>query len=97
MERNLAQLRDSSGSGQAADFLNLLKRAAPALAAGGKVAALRYDGAVLQVDIEFPSTSNVESARTALTARGLKAELLDSQAREGKVLARLRAGIAGKS
>jgi len=97
MERNLAQLQGARGPGQASDFLSLLSRASPALLLEGKLTSVKYDGSALQVDMEFAAQASAEAARAALAGRGLKADIVDSKAHGGRVLARLRIAVARKT
>lgn len=92
MARQLATLQAGSGSPGAGDLLPLLASAAPALQAMPKarLRMLQYSDNSLTLDVTLADFQGMEALKNALIARGLQAEVLSANNREGAVDGRVK-------
>lgn len=79
MQRNLAELRHSTGLPDDGDFLPLLDASAPTLSMlpAGSVRGLHYESGRLDVDIKLSRGSDIQDLRLRLRNKGLGVQLGD--------------------
>ena len=92
MERLISGMQGKSGKASANDLLPLLNDAAPVMQAspGVKLRGLEYGDARLTLDVTLPDYQTMETVKNALTARGLRVEVVGANSGASGVEGRLR-------
>ena len=96
MQRNLADLRRSSGQQQSDDFLPLLGKALPLLNGVSKVETLNYDQGVLKLDLLYQDSAAAENLKIDLLKTLPGAQIESTNQKPGGVSLRLAISGAGK-
>ena len=99
MERNLAALQAGSGGLAASDLLPLLETIAPAFQANPqtRLRTVQYGEASVTLDVTLADFQGMEAMKNALVARGLQAEVLSANSREGAVDGRVKVKTGGRT
>ena len=99
MERNLAALQAGSGGLAASDLLPLLETLAPAFQANPqtRLRTVQYGEASVTLDVTLADFQAMETMKNALVARGLQAEVLSANSREGAVDGRVKVKTGGRT
>jgi general secretion pathway protein L len=97
MERNVASLRASSGGLAAGDLLPLLASTAQAMQASPQahLRGLQYADTTLTLDVSVPDFQAMEAMKNTLSSRGLHADVLSANSREGAVDGHVRIKAGG--
>ena len=95
MRRNVADLRRAAGEPDATDFVPVLARLAPALAAAGlRPQSLRYERGELALDLAVAPDDTREKVASRLRVPGLRVQVERIAAGAGGPVATVRIGVA---
>lgn len=99
MERNLTALQAGSGGLAAHDLLPLLESIAPAFQATPqtRLRTIKYGEASVTLDVTLGDFQAMEAMKNALVARGLQAEVLSANSREGAVEGKVKVKTGGRT
>jgi type II secretory pathway component PulL len=99
MERNLAALRSGSGGATPGDLLPLLASAGSVIRAtpDTRLRGVQYGEASLTLELTLKDFQAMEVMKNALAGRGLNAEVLSANSREGLVEGRMRIRAGGRT
>lgn len=96
MEHQLQTLRGDASDYAGPDFLALLDRATPTLAAGGlHIRGLRYRAGELDLEIEIADLQGLDGLKEELERQGLAVEIRTATSRDAVVQARLQVKEGG--
>ena len=95
MRRNVADLRRAAGEPDATDFVPVLAKLAPALAAAGlRPQSLRYERGELALDLVVAPDDTREKVASRLQVPGLRVQVERIAAGAGGPVATVRIGVA---